>query len=86
MSIQQFINQNSYVVAAVFLALIAFFIVSVKFRQSPFAWAGFVALLVILIAVNLALRVSVSEIETTAQFDLVLAANQPVVLEIYSNY
>ena len=86
MSIQQLINQNSYVVAAVFLALITFSIVIAKFRQAPFAWAGFVALLIVLVVVNLALRVSVSEIETTTQFDLVLASNQPVVLEIYSNY
>ena len=82
---QQLINQNSYIIAAVFLAFIALIIV-MRFRQSPFAWAGFMALVVVLVAVNLAFRVTVSEIETATQFDQVLASNQPVVLEIYSNY
>ena len=85
MSMQQLLNQNSYIIAAVFLAFIALIIV-MRFRQSPFAWAGFIALVVVLVAVNLAFRVTVSEIETAAQFDQVLASNQPVVLEIYSNY
>ena len=85
MSMQQLINQNSYIIAAIFLAFVALIIV-MRFRQSPFTWAGFIALVVVLVAVNLAFRVTVSEIETATQFDQVLASNQPVVLEIYSNY
>lgn len=86
MPITQIINQNSYVIMAFATALAAFLFVLFRFRDVPLAWGGLVALIVALIAINLALRVNVSEVETTAQFDQLLKSNQPVVLEIYSNY
>jgi hypothetical protein len=86
MPIAQIINQNSYVVMASVLTLAAFLFVLFRFRTAPLAWGGLVVLMVVLVAINLALRVNVSEIETTAQFDQLLKSNQPVVLEIYSNY
>lgn len=86
MSIFQIVNQNSYTFVAAFVFLIALIVVVLVFRQVPLAWGALGALAILLIAGDLFLRVGVSEINTAAQFDQVLAARQPVVLEIYSNY
>ena len=82
----QLINPNSYIIAALTIFLPALLIVAVFFRRRKLAWLGLVGLAALLIAINLVLRVGVSEIETTAQFDQILASGKPVVLEIYSNY
>lgn len=80
------INHNSYIIAALTILALAAALIATRFRQQPAAWIGLVALVLILVAGNLVFRVGPSEIETTAQFDQVLASGKPVVLEIYSNY
>jgi len=82
----QIINPNSYTIAAAIIFLIALGGVWARGRRSRRAWLGLGALAILLVAINLIFRVGASEIETASQFDQVLAGNQPVVLEIYSNY
>jgi len=82
----QIINPNSYIIAASIVFIIALGVVLVFWRRRAVAWLGLGTLAAIFIVVNLVLRVGVSEIETTAQFDQILASGRPVVLEIYSNY
>ena len=80
------INPNSYIIVATFVFVVAFIGVWMCLRRRIAAWIGLGVLVAVLIAVNLLLRVGVSEIETTAQFEQILTSNKPVVLEIYSNY
>lgn len=86
MAFAQWLNQNSYVLVAFILFIIALAVVGGFFRRRPVAWGALGLLAVALVAGNLFLRVGVSDIETAAQFDQLLAAHQPVVLEVYSNY
>ncbi len=86
MNLAQFINQNSYWVITSFGALIALVVVLVRFRRSRVGWGALALLVVLIVAGNFLLRVGASEIETTAQFDQIVASNSPVVLEFYSNY
>ncbi|MBI5649383.1 MAG: hypothetical protein HZC40_02885 [Chloroflexi bacterium] len=82
----QLLNQNSYLFAALVILMIAFAIVVARFRQTRFAWLALIALVAILIAGNRAFSRGASEIESSAAFDALLAAPQPVVLEFYSDY
>ncbi len=86
MSFLQLINQNSYTFAALTIFSISLVVVLARFRQLPAAWGTLIGLALMLIAGNLVMRVGMSEIETTAQFDQILSTGKPVVLEIYSNY
>lgn len=86
MSLAQLLNQNSYLLAALTLFLVASISVIARFRKTPLAWFALIVLGMLLIAGDWVLRVGASEIESTAQFDQILSAHQPLVLEIYSNY
>ncbi|CAG0945013.1 hypothetical protein ANRL1_02062 [Anaerolineae bacterium] len=86
MSVSQLVNQNSYLIAAFVVFVIALVIVLARFRESVRAWLALLALIAILIAGNLSLSSGASEIETTAQFETLVAAHQPIVIEFYSNY
>ncbi len=86
MSLAQLFNQNSYTVGAITLLVVALVLAIARFRDTPAAWLALAALAIALVAGDLLFRVGGPDIEMTAQFDQVLAARQPVVLEIYSNY
>lgn len=86
MSLPQVVNQNSYTLGSLALLSMALVLVAARFRNVPLAWGAFGVLVVVLIAGNLLLRVGAADVDSTAQFDQILAARQPVVLEIYSNY
>lgn len=86
MSLAQLLNQNSYLLTALAIFLIAAIFVIARFRKRPRAWFALIVLGMVLVAGDLVLRVGASEIESTAQFEQVLSAHQPFVLEIYSNY
>lgn len=86
MSLPQLVNQNSYLIAAFVVFVIALVIVLARFRDSWRTWVALLALIASLIAGNLILSSGASEIETPAQFDMLIAAHQPVVIEFYSNY
>lgn len=85
MTFAQLLNQNSYVVAALFFFAIIL-LVAWRVRQKANRLALILGSAIVLIALNFVFRVGVSEIQTTTQFDEILATHQPVVLEIYSNY
>jgi flagellar biosynthesis protein FliQ len=85
MTLPQLVNQNSYVVAALFFFTIIL-IMAWRVRQKTLRLALILGGALILIALNFVFRVGVSEIQATTQFDEILAAHQPLVLEIYSNY
>lgn len=82
----QLFNQTSYVTFSLFLFFIATLIVLIRFRRTKIAWSGLGLLAVVFIAGDLFLRVGVSDIASTSQFDQILALRQPVVVEFYSNY
>jgi len=85
MTLAQLFNQNSYVLAALFF--FAIFLVAVwRVRRKTLRLALILGGALVLIALNFIFRVGVSEIQSTTQFDEILAAHQPTVLEIYSNY
>ena len=86
MTFAQILNQNSYTVAAAFLLAIVQLLVLWRVRPKKIAFVFFLAAILALVAINLTFRVGASEIESTTQFDEILTAHQPLVLEIYSNY
>lgn len=86
MSLAQLLNQNSYLLTALAIFLMASIFVIARFRKTPPAWFALIVLGMILVAGDLVLRVGAGEIESTAQFDRILSTHQPLVLEIYSNY
>lgn len=86
MTLAQFVNQNSYTIAAAVVLAISQLLILWRVRRKKIALAFFVAACLALVLVNLLLRVGTSEIGSTQQFDEILAAHQPLVLEIYSNY
>jgi len=85
MTFAQLVNQNSYVLAALFCFAILL-VIAWRIRQKTIRIALILGGALVLVALNFLFRVGVSEIQTTTQFDEILAARQPVVLEIYSNY
>lgn len=85
MTLPQLVNQNSYVVAALFFFAIIL-VVAWRVRPKTLRLALILGGALVLIALNFVFRVGVSEIQATTQFDEILAAHQPLVLEIYSNY
>lgn len=85
MTFAQLLNQNSYVIAALFFFAILLIIVW-RIRHKTIRIALVAGGAFVLILLNFLFRVGVSEIQTTAQFDEILATHQPMVLEIYSNY
>lgn len=86
MTLAQFVNQNSYTIAAAVVLAISQLLILWRVRRKKIALAFFVSACLALVLVNLSLRVGTSEIGSTQQFDEILAAHQPLVLEIYSNY
>lgn len=86
MTLAQFVNQNSYTIAAAVVLAISQLFILWRVRRKKIALAFFFAACLTLVLVNLTLRVGTSEIGSTQQFDEILAARQPLVLEIYSNY
>ncbi len=86
LTMPQLLNQNSYTFAALIIFVAALASVLVRYRRARYSYPALAALALALIAGNFIFRVGVSEIESAAQFDQLLAARQPLVLEIFSNY
>jgi len=85
MNLAQLVNQNSYWLATLPIIVIAALIVLLRFRRSRLAWSAVAVLGAFALCGSFLLRVGVSEIESVAQFEQILAAPQPVVVEFYSN-
>lgn len=86
MTLPQLVNQNSYTLAALLLLLFATPILLMRTRRKRVTLAILFALVFLFGAANLIFRVGATDIESVAQFDQLVAARQPVMLEIYSNY
>jgi len=86
MNLPQLLNQNSYWLATLSLVAIASLIVLLRFRRSRLAWSAVALLVALALFGSFLFRIGVSEIESVAQFEQILAAPQPVVVEFYSNH
>lgn len=85
MNLAQLVNQNSYWLATLPIIVIAALIILLRFRRSRLAWSAVTVLVAFALGGSFLFRVGVSEIESVAQFEQILAAPQPVVVEFYSN-
>ena len=84
-SITQWIFSNSYLVAALAIFLIGIVVVWRIRLARTYKFAIVLGMASVLIVGDFFFRVGISEITSVQQFDSILAGNQPVLLEIYSN-